>query len=466
MPTYKYQAALASGVSVFGIFGADDLSSLQAYLQSRSMTLVGATELSINSALSSGQQEMPRFMQMRIGDRLREALLTGMPAHDAVRAIAEEPLEHPVLMVMPWAFFLSLFLAAVSLLGALLVPESRGALLGAAVVAPLVAALVWWSAHIWFVVRPQKMLLKMARQLESGATTELSGLGFLPGELQAVMSSRLTSQAKSVSMAELVPTIAGMQFQSHLFAMRIMGPLLAMALLLIGLHVLMLTIVPQFTEIFIGFGVELPGLTLLICNIGKAASVMGIPGLLCSIAVAAGILASIYALLVLPRTAEIWEGIPVLGLSVRWLMQARVARILGVLIRNDAPPAEAIEVAAKASGFQSVAADGDRISERIRSGVLEIPYSRQLSGLPLSLLFRVGAGKAAEPERQQTAQAFQHYASALEQASAGSGSFFAILVEMFIVMSAGLLVGLVVISLFMPLIRLLNDLSVVTWWLL
>ena len=241
MPTYKYQAALDSGVSVFGVFDADDLSTLQAYLQSRSMTLVGATELSINSALSSGQQEMPRFMQMRIGDRLREALLTGMPAHEAVRAIAEEPFEHPVLMMMPWAIFMSLFLAAVSLLGALLIPESRIVLLGAAAAVPLVTALVWWSAHIWFVIRPQKMLLKMARQLESGATTELSGLGFLPSELQAVMSSRLSSQAKSVSMAELVPTIAGMQFQSHLFSMRIMGPLLAMALLLIGLHVLMLT---------------------------------------------------------------------------------------------------------------------------------------------------------------------------------------------------------------------------------
>jgi hypothetical protein len=36
---------------------------------------------------------------------------------------------------------------------------------------------------------------------------------------------------------------------------------------------------------------------------------------------------------------------------------------------------------------------------------------------------------------------------------------------MLIVVSAGLLVGFMVIALFMPLIKLLNDLAMIVWWL-
>jgi type II secretory pathway component PulF len=303
------------------------------------------------------------------------------------------------------------------------------------------------------------MLLQMARQLERGEAGTLTSLGLLSGELQAVMNSRLNSKAKSTTIAELVPTITGMRLQSHQFAAQIMGPLFAMAVLLIAMHVLMLTVVPQFTEIFTTFGVEMPWMTATLSRLSNSAGRMGIPGLICSVLASIGMLATGYALLVWPRTAEIWEAIPILGLSVRWLMQARVARILGVLIRNQAPPDEAIAIASEASGFQSVAAEGKTFAARVRSGTYDLPYSRQLSGLPLSLLFRVSEGHTSEPARQETAQAFLSYASALEQASSGNGSFLALVFEMFTVIVAGFLVGFVVLSLFLPLIRLLNALA-------
>jgi type IV pilus assembly protein PilC len=173
----------------------------------------------------------------------------------------------------------------------------------------------------------------------------------------------------------------------------------------------------------------------------------------------------LHLLLVLPKTSELWEGIPGLGLSVRWLMQARVARILGVLVRNRVGPADAIVIAAKASGFSSVAESGKRIAEVIETGTPELAYTRQLSGLPLSMLFRVSGSKNSEAARQETAQAFQSYASALEQAASGNGSFIAVMFQMLVVISAGLIVGFMVIALFLPLIKLLNDLAMIVWWL-
>lgn len=465
MPTFKYQAALPTGVSIFGIFDAEDQNVLQSYLQSRNMTLVNATELSISSVLSGQNQELPRMLQLRIGDRLREALLTDMPAHVAVRAIAAEPFEHPVLMSMPWLMVSSVFASVVMMLLTILIPEGRLGLVISAGLLPSLVTQLWLVAWFWFVFRPRRMLLRMADQLERGQHSTFTGLGLLPGELRSILNSTLSSQTKATAVAELVPTLSGMQLKSHHFAAMFLSPLIALTLLLMGMHVMLISIVVQFKEIFMGFGVELPGMTLLFINLSDLASKLGLPGLFAMSAVMIGGLVLLHILLVLPKTAEIWESVPGLGLSVRWLMQARVARILGVLVRNRVGPADAITIAASASGFSSVAESGKRIAEVIEAGTPELAYTRQLSGLPLSLLFRVSGSKNSEAARQETAQAFQSYASALEQAASGNGSFIAVLFQMLVVVSGGLVVGFMVISLFMPLIKLLNDLSLIAWCL-
>jgi type II secretory pathway component PulF len=465
MPTFKYQAVLPTGVSIFGVFDAEDQNVLQSYLQSRSMTLVNATELSISSVLSGQNQELPRMLQLRIGDRLREALLTDMPAHVAVRAIAAEPIEHPVLMSMPWLMVSSVFASVVMMLLSILIPDSRLGLVISAGLLPMLVVQLWVAAWFWFVYRPRRMLLRIADQLERGQHGSFTGLGLLPGELSTIMNSQLSSQTKATAVAELVPTLSGMRLKSHHFAAMFLSPLIALTLLMIGMHVMLISIVVQFKEIFLGFGVELPVITMLFINLSDIASSLGLPGLFASATFMIAALVLLHILLVLPKTAELWESVPGLGLSVRWLMQARVARILGVLVRNRVGPADAITIAAKASGFSSVAESGKRIAEVIESGTPELAYTRQLSGLPLSLLFRVSGSKNSEAARQETAQAFQSYASALEQAASGNGSFIAVLFQMLIVVSAGLLVGFMVISLFLPLIQLLNALSMIVWWL-
>ena len=465
MPTFKYQAVLPTGVSIFGVFDAEDQNVLQSYLQSRNMTLVNATELSISSVLSGQNQELPRMLQLRIGDRLREALLTDMPAHVAVRAIAAEPIEHPVLMSMPWLLVSSVFASVVMMLLSILIPDGRLGLVISAGLLPMLVVQLWAAAWFWFVYRPRRMLLRMADQLERGQHGSFTGLGLLPGELSTIMNSQLSSQTKATAVAELVPTLSGMRLKSHHFAAMFLSPLIALTLLLMGMHVMLISIVVQFKEIFLGFGVELPGITMLFISLSDIASSLGLPGLFASATFMIAALVLLHILLVLPKTAELWESVPGLGLSVRWLMQARVARILGVLVRNRVGPADAITITAKASGFSSVAESGKRIAEVIESGTPELAYTRQLSGLPLSLLFRISGSKNSEAARQETAQAFQSYASALEQAASGNGSFIAVLFQMLIVVSAGLLVGFMVIALFMPLIKLLNDLSMIVWWL-
>ena len=90
MPTYKYQSALPTGVSVFGIFDAADSNALAAYLQTRGMTLVDFSEIAIEKQLATQLAAIPRVLQLRIGERIQEAMLTGLPAHVAIAAMANE----------------------------------------------------------------------------------------------------------------------------------------------------------------------------------------------------------------------------------------------------------------------------------------------------------------------------------------------------------------------------------------
>lgn len=145
---------------------------------------------------------------------------------------------------------------------------------------------------------------------------------------------------------------------------------------------------------------------------------------------------------------------------------ARVARVLSVLIRNHADVQNAITIATASSGVSDVERAGIRLSESLARPEVQWNPGRSLAGLPLSLTIRLTDSRCTEETRQETSQVFSGVAAALEAACSGQGAFIGLFVEMFVISFSGMLLGLIVISLFLPLIRLLNDLSIITgWWL-
>ncbi len=84
---------------------AKDREELEHILSLRRLKLVDAQEMTLHPSLKKEHSELPRLVQMRIGERLREAILSGMPTQDAIRAVAAEPFEHPVIMLMRGLYF-------------------------------------------------------------------------------------------------------------------------------------------------------------------------------------------------------------------------------------------------------------------------------------------------------------------------------------------------------------------------
>lgn len=465
MPTFKYQSVLPTGVSVFGIFDAEDGTALDAYLQTRGMTLVDYSEIAIDKRLATQLAAIPRVLQLRIGERIQEALLTGLPAHVAIEAMAKEPFEHPLLMAMPWLTGMATCSIGVSILLTIAIPEFTLILIPAAVLALITCIGLWIIGYVWFQVRPQNMLLRLSRQMAAGGTDPLLPEAFVPMEIRSILKSGMAAEQKSLSVAELLPSLGIMQVQRHLFATRMVAPLLASLLLFYVGYCVLLIVIPKFKEIFIGFGVQLPGLTMIVIRLSDFVVKIGVPGLFGIIALTAGFAVTFYTMLIWQPAAELLSVVPMLGTSLRLLMQARVARILGVLVRNRSSVADAISVATQASGFSEVRGRGQQIAAQLKSGKPANLVCNGLHGLPLSLLLRVHDREVTEEARQETAQSFTMFAASLEQASWGHGSILAVAAEIAAILITAVTAGIFVISMFMPLMNLLNDLAVYVWTL-
>jgi hypothetical protein len=96
MPEFRFQARHLTGEPVFGMREASSAEVLTQQLQSEGLLEVKVVPLLAVADLFPAARSVPRLVQLRVGERLREALLLHLPAHETVRAIADEPFLHAV----------------------------------------------------------------------------------------------------------------------------------------------------------------------------------------------------------------------------------------------------------------------------------------------------------------------------------------------------------------------------------
>lgn len=456
MPRYRYEAVDTAGVPIHGVTEADNESGLSHQMAARRLRLVSSAELSLDSLIGSHVVTLPRLHQLRIGEHLREALLTGLPAPVAVRAIASEPLHHPLAAVAPLLHRIAILLfVALLLLWKYL--HMHVALVAAAaflafVVGPAFRLLILWF-YRW---RPGRLLRKLADRLESGESLDSLVPFAAPPEIHHVMGSGMSDEQKARVSADLVTSLSGGNLRNQQFLMTLLGPLLMVGLMLVSLHLAAIVVLPGFRSIFQDFGVELPGLTAVVLDLGRFFSFFGITGWIVTASAIFGLLVLLTVALAAGRLNELLSSVPLFGLVFRWTMQARVARVLAATIRNDCDYAEALQVATAASGFRKVRDHGQNMAGQLKSGHPIPATSRELAGLPISTLL---SPATSADRRASIADSFQSLSDMLDTATVGQGRLHAILLQLFTLLFTGLVVGIAILGLFIPLIKLLNDLS-------
>ncbi|MEP3481655.1 MAG: hypothetical protein ABJZ55_20600 [Fuerstiella sp.] len=459
MKRFRYEAVDSSGTPLFGVQQCDHLEELIRILESRGQELKKHTELSLEEFNRKQSKLIPRLVQLRVGERIHDALLTGLPAHEAVRAVASEPVQAPLLFAMPWVYFLATL--ALTLVWAAISFGYVSAVIGFALFALIgvLLPIVHLALRELLYARPRRILHQVASQLEQGFDFKHVTHTFLPQEMQSLLKSNLDDQVKARSVSDIMPALQMRSSHLQRLAVAIAIPLAAFLALNHFLWLAAKLIVPYYANVFNGFGVSLPAMTQLILDIGSAA---------CSISWATfsmvAIASTSFLVLSTIIIASGWghdllAKIPWFGAKFKWSMQARVLRMMATLCRNGAKNGDIIKTSTQVSGFQSVKLQGNRLATAIEQGIQNWPIQGSLAGLPISLLKGTEAANGSTEQRVGIAATFEHLADMLERAAMTQAAVLATIIRWFVVSYAVMIVCITEIALLLPLIKLLNNLT-------
>jgi type IV pilus assembly protein PilC len=225
------------------------------------------------------------------------------------------------------------------------------------------------------------------------------------------------------------------------------------ATLIVG--VIMYYIIPKYKKIFEDFGTELPDITKLL--IGISDMVVKYFYLGPAIPIAIVIMIKLIKKNKHGEFAVDWLAlrIPLLGKILQKSITARVARTLGTLIASGVPILEALIIARDTSGNAVFRRAFDQIYSAIREGesmAVPLKETRIVDDMVVNMV-DVGEETGALDEMlYKVADVYDEEVAVLVEGLIN-------MLEPLMVVVLGLIVGFIVIALFMPLIKLLNDLS-------
>lgn len=217
---------------------------------------------------------------------------------------------------------------------------------------------------------------------------------------------------------------------------------------------LMICIVPQFGKIFNDFGTELPGLTLVVVSVSQ----FGLAywwGCLIGFAVLATIVVSLLMWRGHWLVTQRWSGsIPLIGPLFRLAALSEFCHLLAVFVESEMPLATGVLVAGESSEDEWVKMASVQMALDIDRGI-GAEMAALTCGFPASL-----AHVLRETSSPKTlADALHGLAEIYSARTEVSSRLTSTVIEPFVMIFTVVGLGTIVIALFMPLIKLLNDLS-------
>ncbi|WP_166830574.1 type II secretion system F family protein [Thalassoroseus pseudoceratinae] len=228
---------------------------------------------------------------------------------------------------------------------------------------------------------------------------------------------------------------------------------ITVATLIVGF--IMYYIIPKFKKIFEDFNTELPGMTTTL--IGMSDWVVNYFYLIPAIPIGAWLMIKIIKKNKTGAFAVDWITLrlPLLGPIVKKSIVARISRTLGTLISSGVPILEALIIARDTAGNAVFKKAFDQIYAAIREGesmAVPLRETRIVDDMVVNMV-DVGEETGALDEMlYKVADVYDEEVSVLVEGLIN-------LLEPLMVVILGLIVGFIVIALFMPLVKLLNDLS-------
>lgn len=232
-------------------------------------------------------------------------------------------------------------------------------------------------------------------------------------------------------------------------------PALVLTMALSVLGFLIAFIVPKFLQIFKEMNVELPVMTkvlLVVSDFAKNQWYVGLAVIALSIVV-------FKVLYKLPATKLLFDKakleIPVMGVLVRKIAIARFSRTLGTLLSSGVPILQSLMVAKDTTGNEAMARSIVVVHDAVREGETVAKPLLKAGLFPAMAVNMISVGEETGALDQMLLKVADVYDEEVDVTVTGLMS----ILEPFLIIGLGLIVGFIVIAMFLPLFQLVTALG-------
>jgi type IV pilus assembly protein PilC len=303
-----------------------------------------------------------------------------------------------------------------------------------------------------------RALEQMGDELAAGEPVEIvlsrSDRG-LPHYVRGLVRAGVQSGQLGGFLEEFLVAVRRRRTAHQNFWLAMMYPLLLLPVVLLGCALLVSAIVPDFRSIFDDFGVELPYPTFLFLWVGELLSWRVLAVLTFVLIGGLLVLQAIPWIIGRATWTRMVQRVPVMGTAARMRGMSEFCSFLGLLVSGRIPLPEALEITAEALQDNNLRSGSRKLAARVTGGESLREGADRLGNFPLELrtLFRWEDRDAAFGQMlRQAGEVF----SVRSQIHHG---LIAIVVQPLLLLVVAGILGWTVIALYLPLIRLLNELS-------
>ncbi len=301
-------------------------------------------------------------------------------------------------------------------------------------------------------------LIGVIEDVESGNTLS-EAMSKQPKAFDTLYVNMVKAGEAGGALEVILQRLAEFKEKSQSLKRKVQGAMIYPAAVLLVAAVIvggiMYFIIPKFKTIFEGFDVELPGITKLLIEMSN--SVVSYWYLIPTIPIGMILLMKIIkknktGAYILDRVSL---KVPLLGAIISKSTVARTARTLGTLIASGVPILEALAIARDTAGNEVFRKAFEHIQSSIREGeTMAVPLkeTRITDDMVVNMVDVGEETGALDNMLYKVADVYEEEVTVLIEGLVN-------LLEPIMTVVLGIIVGFIVIALFLPLVKLLNELS-------
>jgi len=232
-------------------------------------------------------------------------------------------------------------------------------------------------------------------------------------------------------------------------------PIAVLSIAAIVVILIMVKVVPTFTSLFEGLGATLPFATQVVIWLSKK-TILALPFIIGGLFVGAYLFRRYYQT---PggrhRVDSILLRLPMLGVIFKKVAVARFCRTLSTLIGSGVPILDGLDITAKTSGNSVIEGAIRQVRSRIERGETIAAPLRATGIFPPMVVQMIGAGESTGALDAMLGKIADFYEDEVDIAVKG----LLTILEPLLICVLGVIVGGIVISMYLPLFELINQLS-------